>query len=80
MKENLIKFIDELKSLNEQRAEDKKENHKYTLEIRNILDIKINTTNQIIKGLIKLVNADDEHNKKVKEAMKVFGDITLKLL
>ena len=79
MKEKLIKFIEELKSQNEDRAREKKENHRYSIEIRNILDIKINTTNHIIKGLEKLISSDDEYNKKVKEVIKVFDNIMLKL-
>jgi len=79
MKEKLIKFIDELKSLNEDRELEKKENHKYSPEIMKMLEIKINTTNQIIKGLEKLISTDDEYNKKVKDVMEIFNNITIKL-
>ena len=79
MKERLIKFIEELKSLNKDRTSEKKVNHRYSIEIRNILDIKINTTNHIIKGLEKLISSDDEYNNKVKEVIKVFDNIMLKL-
>jgi hypothetical protein len=59
MKEKLINFISLLESQNEHRKEEKNI-RLYSPDIKNILEIKINTTNLIIIGLKELINTNDE--------------------